>query len=100
MKRDVNIYIYVTDKCDLPAVCIYVYIVIYVYSVHMYIYMDVWTARKKNRKAMNNEHLWNNSKSDESDQWFYILCASDLNLLMKFLIAVNICWQKKNLVEE
>ena len=43
---------------------------------------------------MNNEHLWNNSKSDESDQWFYILCASDLNLLMKFLIAVNICWQK------
>ena len=49
---------------------------------------------------MNNEHLWNNSKSDESDQWFYILCASDLNLLMKFLIAVNICWQKKQKVQK
>ena len=63
MKRDVKIYIYVTDKCDLPAVCIYVYIVIYVYSVHMYIYMDVWTATFKKMKKEEQ-------KSDE--QWTFM----------------------------
>ena len=73
VKRDVYIYMRPINVTCLQ--CVYMYILLSMYILcHIYIYMDVRTAisrrrRKKNRKSMNNEHLWKNRKSDKSDQW-------------------------------